>query len=330
MKCNSQESFNKFHSSYSIESLKRKTPSPMEDSQLQNDTSLSTGIRMVSSTMRPAFPYPFSALTPQAVYFANMANHMINSLAQQQQQYGKTLRKQDINNNEQNQGSDNESYSNGSNGLVCIVCGDVSSGKHYGILACNGCSGFFKRSVRRKLIYRCQAGTGTCVIDKAHRNQCQACRLKKCIKMGMNKDAVQNERQPRNSSQVKADSIAEYLKDSSTVSIMHPINSRNNRLESTSDEDEQPKTKRLVTKKHSNDIEQDLSSSSDDSGSSAVKSPILEPVHELSMRMLFMSIKWCKTLPSFLSLPSKDQVCLNFLFNKNYLITYLFMRGLTF
>ena len=72
--------------------------------------------------------------------------------------------------------------------LHCVVCGDVSSGKHYGILACNGCSGFFKRSVRRRLIYRCQAGTGTCIIDKAHRNQCQACRLKKCLHMGMNKD----------------------------------------------------------------------------------------------------------------------------------------------
>ena len=51
-------------------------------------------------------------------------------------------------------------------GLVCSVCGDTSSGKHYGILACNGCSGFFKRSVRRRLIYRCQAGSGNCVIDK--------------------------------------------------------------------------------------------------------------------------------------------------------------------
>lgn len=41
-----------------------------------------------------------------------------------------------------------------SDDLRCLVCGDRSNGKHYGIFACNGCSGFFKRTVRRKLIYQ--------------------------------------------------------------------------------------------------------------------------------------------------------------------------------
>ena len=69
----------------------------------------------------------------------------------------------------------------------CVVCGDKSSGKHYGQMTCEGCKSFFKRSVRRNLTYNCR-GNKNCQVDQHHRNQCQYCRLRKCFKVGMRKE----------------------------------------------------------------------------------------------------------------------------------------------
>ncbi|KAM7379112.1 hypothetical protein PAMP_004684 [Pampus punctatissimus] len=69
----------------------------------------------------------------------------------------------------------------------CVVCGDKSSGKHYGVFTCEGCKSFFKRSVRRNLSYTCRSNR-ECQIDQHHRNQCQYCRLKKCFRVGMRKE----------------------------------------------------------------------------------------------------------------------------------------------
>lgn len=59
-----------------------------------------------------------------------------------------------------------------------------------------------KRSIRRNRQYVCKnrggGEEGKCLVDKTHRNQCRACRLAKCLEIGMNREAVQHERGPRN------------------------------------------------------------------------------------------------------------------------------------
>ncbi|XP_044519738.1 hepatocyte nuclear factor 4-alpha [Gracilinanus agilis] len=76
---------------------------------------------------------------------------------------------------------------------LCAICGDRATGKHYGASSCDGCKGFFRRSVRKNHMYSCRFSR-QCVVDKDKRNQCRYCRLKKCFRAGMKKEAVQNER----------------------------------------------------------------------------------------------------------------------------------------
>ncbi|KAK5977448.1 Nuclear receptor domain-containing protein [Trichostrongylus colubriformis] len=71
--------------------------------------------------------------------------------------------------------------------LICKVCGDKASGYHYGVTSCEGCKGFFRRSIQKRMEYRCLRD-GACPIYKQNRNRCQACRFKKCISVGMSRD----------------------------------------------------------------------------------------------------------------------------------------------
>ncbi|XP_044789369.1 peroxisome proliferator-activated receptor gamma isoform X3 [Bubalus bubalis] len=88
-----------------------------------------------------------------------------------------------------------EEPSNSLMAIECRVCGDKASGFHYGVHACEGCKGFFRRTIRLKLIYdRCDLN---CRIHKKSRNKCQYCRFQKCLAVGMSHNAIRFGRMPQ-------------------------------------------------------------------------------------------------------------------------------------
>ncbi|XP_067865810.1 retinoic acid receptor RXR-beta-A isoform X4 [Heterodontus francisci] len=171
---------------------------------------------------------------------------------------------------------------------ICAICGDRSSGKHYGVYSCEGCKGFFKRTVRKDLTYTCR-DSKDCYIDKRQRNRCQYCRYQKCLASGMKREAlllspaVQEERQRSRE--------------------------RGEEVESTSEvNDEMPVEKILEAEVA---VEQKLELQADGAGSE-VTSPN-DPVTNICQaadKQLFTLVEWAKRIPHFSELPLDDQVIL--------------------
>ncbi|MEQ2188235.1 Nuclear receptor subfamily 2 group F member 5 [Goodea atripinnis] len=166
----------------------------------------------------------------------------------------------------------------------CMVCGDKSSGKHYGQFTCEGCKSFFKRSVRRNLTYTCR-GNRDCPIDQHHRNQCQYCRLKKCLKVGMRREAVQRGRTSNSQS-----SPGQYLTNGTDPYNSQPYLSGFISL--------LLRAEPYPTSRYGAQCMQ---------GNNLMG---IENICELAARLLFSAVEWAKNIPFFPDLQLMDQVAL--------------------
>ncbi|TNN43796.1 Nuclear receptor subfamily 5 group A member 2 [Liparis tanakae] len=75
----------------------------------------------------------------------------------------------------------------------CPICGDKVSGYHYGLLTCESCKGFFKRSVQNNKLYTCVEHQ-KCPMNLSQRKRCPFCRFQKCLAVGMKREAVRADR----------------------------------------------------------------------------------------------------------------------------------------
>ncbi|CAH0557271.1 unnamed protein product [Brassicogethes aeneus] len=157
---------------------------------------------------------------------------------------------------------------------LCSICGDRASGKHYGVYSCEGCKGFFKRTVRKDLSYACREERN-CIIDKRQRNRCQYCRYQKCLQMGMKREAVQEERQ--------------RTKDRDTSEV-----------ESTSNMQTDMPIERLLEAEKRVECN-DASVSHEVIGNN---------ICQATNKQLLQLVEWAKLIPHFTSLPVTDQVLL--------------------
>ncbi|XP_028265774.1 hepatocyte nuclear factor 4-alpha isoform X1 [Parambassis ranga] len=163
-------------------------------------------------------------------------------------------------------------------GSLCAICGDRATGKHYGASSCDGCKGFFRRSVRKNHMYSCRFSR-QCIVDKDKRNQCRYCRLKKCFRAGMKKEAVQNERD-------RISTRRSSYEDSSLPSINALIQADVLSRQITSPApilNGDIRTKKIAT---------------------------ITDVCESMKQQLLVLVEWAKYIPAFCDLPLDDQVAL--------------------
>ncbi|KAM3863776.1 retinoic acid receptor alpha-A-like [Diretmus argenteus] len=176
----------------------------------------------------------------------------------------------------------------------CFVCQDKSSGYHYGVSACEGCKGFFRRSIQKNMAYTCHREK-VCVINKVTRNRCQSCRLQKCLDVGMSKEceSVRNDRTKKKKEEKRPEAVAEsYVLSADTEAMIERVRRAH--------QDTFPSLCQLGKYTTSNSSEHRVS----------LDVSLWDKFSELSTKCIIKTVEFAKHLPGFTTLTIADQITL--------------------
>ncbi|KAK1881244.1 Retinoic acid receptor alpha-A [Dissostichus eleginoides] len=173
----------------------------------------------------------------------------------------------------------------------CFVCQDKSSGYHYGVSACEGCKGFFRRSIQKNMVYTCHREKN-CIINKVTRNRCQYCRLQKCLEVGMSKESVRNDRNKKKKDDKKPECMEIYVLSPETERMIERVRKAH--------KETFPSLCQLGKYTTSNSSERRVS----------LDVNLWDKFSELSTKCIIKTVEFAKQLPGFTTLTIADQITL--------------------
>ncbi|XP_043857976.1 nuclear receptor subfamily 1 group I member 3 isoform X1 [Dromiciops gliroides] len=162
----------------------------------------------------------------------------------------------------------------------CAVCGDRATGYHFHALTCEGCKGFFRRTVKKGMGLTCPFEQ-CCEVSKNQRRHCPACRLQKCFDAGMRKDMI-----------LSAEALAQRrARQAQKRAEQEPM-----QLTKKQEALVQPPAHLFIQNQPAPSLPPVL--------------PLLIHLADISTFMVQQVIKFTKDLPHFRSLPIEDQISL--------------------
>ncbi|XP_016080515.1 PREDICTED: nuclear receptor subfamily 4 group A member 3 [Miniopterus natalensis] len=179
---------------------------------------------------------------------------------------------------------------------TCAVCGDNAACQHYGVRTCEGCKGFFKRTVQKNAKYVCLANKN-CPVDKRRRNRCQYCRFQKCLSVGMVKEVVRTDSLKGRRGRLPSKPKSPLQQEPSQPSPPSPPICMMNALV------------RALTDSTPRDLDYSRYCSADQAAA-GTDAEHVQQFYSLLTASIDVSRSWAEKIPGFTDLPKEDQTLL--------------------